>query len=160
MAVGPIPEDYPRLSPYLCVDGAAMAIEFYADVFGALERMRLVGPDGRVGHAELAIGDAVVMLADEHPEAGFRAPASTGGTPVTLSLYVDDVDEVFDRALANGAVEERAVEDQFYGDRAGQFMDPWGHRWHVRSRVEDVTPAEMQRRAQALTAHAGEPSEE
>jgi PhnB protein len=147
MAVDPIPADYPRVNPYLCIDGAARAIEFYADVFGAQERMRMPAPDGRIGHAELQIGDAVIMLADEYPELDFRSPLTIGGTPVTLHVYVEDVDDVFDRALSAGATERRPVEDKFYGERSGQFEDPWGHRWHVSSRIEAVPPDEMARRA-------------
>jgi PhnB protein len=153
--VDPIPEGYPRLTPYLCVDGAAEAIEFYKEVFGGVERVRMPGPDGKVGHAEIEIGEAVVMLADEHPEMGFRSPTSIGGTPVTLHLYVEDVDEVFGKAIAAGAASVRPVENQFYGDRSGQFDDPFGHRWNVASHVEDVPPDEMARRAQELAQTGG-----
>lgn len=142
-----IPEGYPQVIPYLCVDGANEAIDFYGTVFGATERMRMPMPDGRVGHAELQIGDSVVMLADENPEMGIQGPKSVGGTPVTMSVYVDDVDAVFGRAIAGGASELRAVQNQFYGDRSGQFEDPFGHRWSVASHVEDVSPEEMGRRA-------------
>lgn len=145
-----IPEGYPQLSPYIIVDGAAKAIEFYAKVFDATERMRLEGPDGKVGHAEIQIGDGVVMLSDEHPEMGMLGPKSIGGTATTLGLYVDDVDAVVARALENGATALREVQDQFYGDRAGQFLDPFGHRWSVATHIEDVTPEEMQRRAAAM----------
>jgi PhnB protein len=149
-AVKAIPDGYPQVTPYLCVDGAAAAIDFYGRVFGATERMRMGGPDGKVGHAELAIGSGLVMLADEFPEMGQQSPRGLGGTPVTVSLYVDDVDAVFARALEAGATEVRAVTDQFYGDRAGQFEDPWGHRWSVATHVEDVSPEEMARRAEAM----------
>ncbi len=142
-----IPDGYPQVIPYLCVDGANEAIEFYGTVFGATERMRMPMPDGRVGHAELQIGDSVVMLSDESPEMGMRGPKAVGGSPVTMSVYVDDVDQVFDRALGAGASELRAVETQFYGDRSGQFEDPFGHRWSVATHVEDVSPEEMGRRA-------------
>ena len=145
--VNPIPDGYPRVSPYLCVDGAAAAIDFYTSVFGATERMRMAGPDGKVGHAELQLGDGVLMIADEYPEMGIRGPKSIGGTPVTISLYVEDVDAVFDAAVAAGATSLHPVADQFYGDRSGQFEDPFGHRWSVASRVEDVSPKEMARRA-------------
>jgi len=150
MAVSPIPPDYPRLSPYLVVDGAAQAIAFYRDVLGAELRMQMPGPGGRIGHAELSFGDdSLLMLADEHPEMGILGPKKVGGTAVTISLYVDDVDATFASALAAGAVEERPVATQFYGDRLGQFLDPWGHRWSVATHVEDVSPEEMQRRAEA-----------
>ena len=146
--VDPIPAAYPRVSPYLTVDGAAQAIDFYCDVLGATQRGdRMVAPDGRVGHAELAIGDSVVMLADAWPEMGATTPADLGGSPVTLHVYVDDVDRVFAKALAAGAIEIRPVTDQFYGDRSGLFADPWGHLWDVASHVEDVPADEMMRRA-------------
>jgi PhnB protein len=145
--VKPVPEGYPRVSPYLHVDGAADAIDFYVDVLGAKERMRMPAPEGRIGHAELEIGDSVVMLADEFPERDVLGPRSVGGTPVTMSVYVEDVDAVFDRAIDAGAKALRPVEDQFYGDRSGQFEDPFGHRWSVATHVEDVPPDEMSKRA-------------
>lgn len=145
--VKPIPDNYPRLSPYLCTDGASDAIEFYGTVFGATERMRIPGPDGKVGHAELQIGDSLVMLSDEYPEMEVRGPKAIGGTPVTISVYVEDVDAVFDRAVKAGAKPIRSVEDQFYGDRSGQFEDPFGHRWSVATHIEDVSPEEMAKRA-------------
>lgn len=147
--VKPIPDGYPRLSPYLSVDGASDAITFYTEVFGGTERMRMEAPGGRVGHAEIEIGDSVLMLSDEWPEAGVRAPGAYGGTPVMMSLYVEDVDATVQRALDHGATILRPVEDQFYGDRSGQFTDPWGHRWSVATHVEDVPPDEMERRAAA-----------
>ena len=147
--VKPIPDGYPRLSPYLCVDGASDAIAFYTEVLGGTERMRMDAPGGRVGHAEIEIGDSVLMLSDEWPEAGVRAPGAYGGTPVMMSLYVEDVDATVQRALDRGATILRPVEDQFYGDRSGQFTDPWGHRWSVATHVEDVPPDEMERRAAA-----------
>jgi len=142
-----IPDGYPQVSPYLSVDGAGAAIEFYATVFGATERVRMPMPDGRVGHAELQIGDSVVMLADESPEMDVRGPKTVGGTPVTLSVYVEDVDAVFDKAIGAGASVLRPVDNQFYGDRSGQFEDPFGHRWSVATHVEDVSAEEMGRRA-------------
>ena len=145
--VNPIPDNYPRLTPYLCVDGASAAIDFYTTVFGASERMRMPEPSGKIGHAELEIGDSMIMLADEFPEIGIRSPKSIGGTSVTLTLYVEDVDNVFERALANGAESLRPVENQFYGDRAGQFLDPFGHRWSVASRIEEITAEEIGERA-------------
>lgn len=149
--VKPIPDEYPRVIPYLSVDGASEAIDFYTTVFGAEERVRMPGPDGKVGHAELGIGDSVVMLADASPGMGNQSPKTIGGTPVTVMVYVEDVDAVFDRAISAGATVDRPVEDQFYGDRAGQFEDPFGHKWFVATHVEDVAPEEMARRAAALS---------
>jgi PhnB protein len=147
--VKPIPEDYPRVTPYLIVDGASAAIEFYREVLGATERMRLPAPDDKVGHAELQIGDSVLMLADEFPDMDARGPKGVGGTPVTLHVYVEDADAVFDRAVQAGAKALRPVENQFYGDRLGEFEDPFGHRWSVATHVEDVPPDEMAKRAAA-----------
>ncbi|HEX9529611.1 MAG TPA: VOC family protein [Acidimicrobiales bacterium] len=147
--VKPIPDGYPRVIPYLTVEGAAAAIDFYKEVFGATERMRMPGPDGKLGHAELQIGDSVLMLADAYPEMGNPPPKALGGTPVTVMVYVEDVDATFERALKAGATEERKVEDQFYGDRAGQLVDPFGHKWFVATHVEDVPPEEMAKRATA-----------
>jgi PhnB protein len=147
--VKPIPDGYPRVIPYLTVDGAGAAIEFYTKVFGATERVRMPAPDGKIGHAELEIGDSVVMLADAFPDMGAQTPKGLGGTPVTVMVYVEDVDDVFGRAIKAGATEERKVEDQFYGDRAGQFVDPFGHKWFVATHVEDVSPEEMGKRAAA-----------
>ena len=147
--VKPIPEGYPRVIPYLSIDGAGAAIEFYTDVFGAHERMRMPAPGGKIGHAELEFGDSLVMLADVFPDMGGQSPKSIGGTPVTVMLYVEDVDAVFDRAINAGATAERKVEDQFYGDRSGSFVDPFGHKWHVATHVEDVPPEEMEKRAAA-----------
>jgi PhnB protein len=145
--VKPIPDGYPRVTPYLHVDGASKAIEFYRTVFGAKERMRMAAPDGRIGHAELEIGNSMIMLADEHPEMHVLGPKSVGGTPVTVLVYVEDVDRAFERALKAGAKELRPVENQFYGDRSGQFEDPFGHHWNVATHVEDVPPDEMAKRA-------------
>jgi PhnB protein len=151
--VDAIPQGYPRLTPYLIVDDAGAAIDFYTSVLGAKERMRMGGPDGKVGHAELEIGDSVVMLADEHPEMDALGPRTVGGTPVSLHVYVEDADGVFTRALEAGARELRPLEDKFYGDRLGSFEDPFGHHWHVATHIEDVQPDEMSRRArEAATA--------
>jgi PhnB protein len=147
-----IPDNYPRVTPYLIVDGAGDAIDFYTRVLGASERGRMAGPDGRVGHAELEIGDSVIMLADENPQMSIVGPKRIGGTPVTLHVYVEDVDAVFDAAKQAGASPTRDVEDRFYGDRSGQFEDPWGHRWDVSSHVEDVPPEEMAKRAEQAMA--------
>jgi PhnB protein len=152
--VNPIPEGYPRVTPYLIVDGASAAIDFYTSVLGATESMRMDAPGGKVGHAEIQIGDSVVMLADESPEMNARGPKSFGGSPVSLMVYVEDVDAVFARALEAGAKELRPVENQFYGDRLGAFEDPFGHEWNVASHVEDVSPEEMSKRA-AEAARAG-----
>jgi PhnB protein len=147
MAVKPIPDDYPRVMAYLTITGGGDAIDFYTKVFGAKERVRMDGPDGKVGHAELQIGDSVVMLADEFPGMGGPSPKTLGGTPVGLMVYVEDVDDTFKRALKAGATEHEKVEDRFYGDRAGQFTDPFGHRWMVATHIEDVPPDEMAKRA-------------
>jgi PhnB protein len=143
----PIPDNYPQVMPYLIVDGAGEAIEFYKSVFGTTERVRIDGPDGKVGHAELQIGEAVIMLADENPGMNIEGPKSVGGTPVTIHVYVENADATFERAVQAGAKPLRAVEDQFYGDRSGQFEDPYGHRWNVATHVEDVAEDEMLRRA-------------
>ncbi len=150
--VKPIPDGYPQVTPYLCVDGAAEAIDFYTRVLGATERMRMPAPEGKIGHAEIQLGDSVIMLSDEHPDMGVRSPRSIGGTPVAISVYVEDVDAVFQEALAAGATELQPVGNQFYGDRSGQFEDPFGHRWSVATHVEDVPPDEMEKRAAAAMA--------
>jgi len=138
--------------PYLCVKGAASAIEFYQKAFGAEEVMRLSEPGGKIGHAEIRIGDARILLADEYPEQGVLSPLSLGGAGVSISLQVEDVDALAARAVAAGAKLARPVSDQFYGDRAGKLEDPFGHVWHVSTRIEDVSPEEMQRRYEALLA--------
>jgi PhnB protein len=149
-SVKPIPDGYPRVSPYLTVAGASAAIGFYEKILGAKERMRISGPNGSIGHAELQIGESVIMLSDEYEEMQIRGPKKIGGTPVTISVYVEDVDKVFDRAVKEGAKVLRPVQNQFYGDRSGQFEDPFGHRWSVATHVEDVPPEEMAKRAKAL----------
>jgi PhnB protein len=148
--VKPIPDDYPQVSPYLCVDGAAAAIDFYINIFGAKERMRMPQPDGTIGHAELQLGDSVIMLSDEFPGLDVVSPKRVGGVSSSLSVYVEDVDDVFARALKAGAKETRPLTNQFYGDRSGQFEDPFGHRWSVASHIEDVSPDEMAKRAAEL----------
>ena len=148
MAVRPIPDGYHAVTPYLIVEGAARALAFYKEVFGATQQMRMAGPGGRVAHAEMRIGDSVVMLADEVPDMGYRGPKGYGGSAVSLMVYVDDVDATFRRALAAGAIERRAVQDQFYGDRSGTLEDPFGHTWTVSTHVEDLTPDEMIQRAE------------
>ena len=148
----PIPDNYPRLTPYLIVDGAGAAIDFYCSVLGAQESLRMPAPDGRIGHAELRLGDSMIMLADENAQMDVRGPRAIGGTPVSLHVYVEDSDAVFERAVQAGARALRAVEDRFYGDRSGQFEDPFGHRWDVSTHVEDVPPEEMSKRAAAEMA--------
>jgi len=148
--VKPIPEGYSAVTPYLCVRDAARAIEFYKEVFGATESMRLDAPDGKVGHAELKIGDAPFMLADEFPEMDFVSPLTLGGSPITIMVYVEDVDATASRAVAAGAKELKPVADQFYGDRAGKFADPFGHVWMIATHTEDVSPEEIERRVAAM----------
>jgi PhnB protein len=147
--VKPIPEGHHVVTPYLCIKGAADAIEFYKKAFGATEVMRLAQPDGRIGHAELQLGDSRVMLADEFPDMNFRGPHSIGGTAVHLHLYVEDVDAVVGRAVGVGAKVLRPVQDQFYGDRSGSVADPYGHVWHVATHKEDLSMDEIRRRAAA-----------
>src|SRR4051812_9397309 len=149
MAAKPIPDGYQRVMPYLIVRGATKALDFYKRAFGGKERMRLPMGD-RIGHAEIQIGDCVVMLADEFPEMGAKSPETIGGTPVGLCLYVEDVDAVFKQALAAGGKEEKPVKDQFYGDRSGTLIDPFGHKWTIATHVEDVSPEEMRRRMASM----------
>ncbi len=147
-----IPADHLYATPHLALRDAARAIEFYERAFGATTTLRLDQPDGRVGHAELAVGAAKFMLADEFPEYGVVGPATLGGTSVTIQIYVADVDALVERAVAAGARLRRPVKDEFYGDRSGQLEDPFGHRWNFCTRIEEVAPEEMQRRLAALTA--------
>ena len=158
MPVQPIPDGYPSLTPYLIVADGAAAIAFYERAFGAKLRLRLDRPDGKIGHAELEIGDSLVMLADEFPAMDAKAPAAYGGTPVSLHLYVDDADAVAAKAVAAGARLKRPVENQFYGDRLGTIEDPFGHVWHVSTHIEDVSPEEIGRRA-AVMAQGQQPGE-
>ena len=147
----PVPEGHQTASPYLIVKGAARALEFYTKVFGATELMRHTAPDGRVGHAEIRIGDSVIMLADEFPEMGARSPQSYGGSPVSIHLYVENVDALASQAIAAGAKVTRPVQDQFYGDRNGTFEDPFGHTWHISTHIENVPPEELGKRAAAAS---------
>ena len=150
MAVNYIPQGYHTATPYLIVKGAARAIDFYKQAFGATELMRFPGPGGSIGHAEIRIGDSPIMLADEMPQMGYRSPAALGGSPVSVMLYVPDVDKVVDRAVKAGAKLEKPVADQFYGDRNGTIHDPFGHVWTVSTHKEDVSPEEMQRRVAGM----------
>lgn len=149
MAVQPIPEGYHSITPYLIVDGGARALEFYAKAFGAREKLRIPGPGGSIAHAEMLLGDSMFMLADESPASDARSPKSVGGTPVTLMVYVEDVDRVFARAVEAGAKVQRPLANQFYGDRTGGGVDPFGHKWYLAQHVEDVSPEEMDRRMKA-----------
>jgi PhnB protein len=150
MSPRPVPEGYATVTPYLITGSAARAIEFYVKAFGATELMRFVDASGKVGHAEVKIGDSRVMLADEFPDHGARSPKTLGGTPVFIHLYVEDVDAVAARAAAAGARIVRPVENQFYGDRSVTLEDPFGHLWNVATHVEDVSEEEMKRRSAAL----------
>ena len=147
--VKPIPEGYHSATPYLIVKDAARAIEFYKRAFGATELLRMPAPGGKIGHAEIKIGDSPIMLADEAPDMGALSPETLGGTPVSILLYVEDVDAVFNQAIAAGAKVQRPVKDQFYGDRTGGVTDPFGHVWYVATHKEDVSPEEMRKRAAA-----------
>jgi PhnB protein len=152
--VKPIPDNYRRVTPYLIVNGAADAIDFYKKIYGATEIMRMPGPDGKIGHAELKIGDSVVMLADESLERGHKSAKTLGGSPVGLVIYVEDVDRTVKNAVAAGSKLIRPVEDQFYGDRTGGIEDPFGHGWYVATHIEDVSPEEMKKRADAMMSAA------
>lgn len=153
--VKPIPDGYHSVTPYLIVNGAARAIDFYKQAFGATELLRMEGPGGSIGHAEIKIGDSPVMLADEHPEMGFRSPRTLGGPGVSLMIYVENVDEVFPRAIAAGGKELRAVQDQFYGDRSGTLEDPFGHVWTISTHKEDLSNDELMRRSEELLQKEG-----
>ena len=144
-----IPEGYHSITPYLHITGAARAIEFYKEVFGAEEVLRMDAPGGKIGHAEIKIGGSYVMLADECADMGVRSPQSLGGTPVSLLLYVEDVDALAERAVASGAKMLSPLEDKFYGDRMGQLEDPFGHVWAIATHIEDVSPEEIEKRAAA-----------
>jgi PhnB protein len=152
MPVKAIPDGYHTATPVLIVNGAARAIEFYQNAFGAKELMRFPDPSGRIAHAEIKIGDSTIMLADEYPAMGNRSPESLGGTASSIHLYVEDVDAVAERALSNGAKEVRPVTNQFYGDRSGTFADPFGHIWSIATHIEDVSMEELQNRMKAAMA--------
>ncbi|MBV9339538.1 MAG: VOC family protein [Acidobacteria bacterium] len=150
MAVRTIPEGYHSVTPYLIVKGAARAIDFYKKAFGATELMRFPGPNNTIAHAEIKIGDSPIMLADESADGAYHAPQPGSGSPVSLMVYVDDVDKVFNQAVSAGAKSVRPVTDQFYGDRSGNLTDPFGHVWTISTHKEDVSLEEMQRRMAAL----------
>jgi PhnB protein len=150
MTVKPIPDGYQVVTPYLIVKGAKEALDFYRRALGAEERMRLPMPDGRICHAEIQLGDCVLMLADEFPEMGAKSPATLGGTPVGIMLYVKDVDAQFNQAISAGGKVERPVQNQFYGDRSGTFVDPFGHKWTLATHVEDLTAEEIEKRMAAM----------
>ena len=152
MAVKPIPDGYHTVTPYLVVEDAAAAIDYYKKAFGATERGRMEGPDGKIGHAEVQIGDAVVMLSDPVPQGSTRPPIELGGTTSSVVLYVEDVDAVVERAVDAGGIVVMEVADQFWGDRFGTITDPFGHVWSVATHVEDVPPEEMEQRANAAMA--------
>lgn len=145
--VKPVPHGYHSITPYLFIKGAANAIDYYKNVFGAHERMRMPGPNGQVMHAELQIGDSTIMLADENPQIGAISPQTLGGASGSLHVYVENVDAVTQKAVDSGAKLVRPVRDQFYGDRSGTLVDPFGHIWSVATHIEDVSPEELQRRA-------------
>jgi PhnB protein len=152
MATKPIPEGYHTVTPYLVVDDAIEAIDYYKQAFGAKERMRMEAPDGKIGHAELEIGDSLVMLSDPFPQATTRPPSELGGTSAGVFLYVEDVDAVVKKAVDAGATITMEVSDQFWGDRFGSVKDPFGHSWSVATHVEDVPPEEMAERAKQAMA--------
>jgi PhnB protein len=147
--VKPIPEGFHNVTPYLHVRGAAAAIDFYKKVFGATEIMRMPGSNGKIVHAEIRIGDSIVMLADENPPAGIMSPQTVGGYSVGLHVYVENVDAVIQKAVESGAKLLRPIKNQFYGDRSGTLLDPFGHVWSVATHVEDVSPEEMRKRMSA-----------
>lgn len=152
--VKPIPEGYHSVTPYLICDGAADAIEYYKKAFGATELFRM-DHDGKIGHAELKIGDSPIMLADEYPQMGYRSPKALGGTPVSIMIYVEDVDTVYKRAIDAGGNEVKPLQDQFYGDRSGTLTDPFGHVWTIATHKEDVSMEEMNRRMASAHGAAG-----
>ncbi len=155
MSVKKIPDGYHSVTPYLIISGATEAIEYYKKAFGATELMRMPAPGGKIGHAEIKIGDSPIMLADEFSEMGYKSPQSLGGSPVSIMIYVEDVDTMFTQAIAAGGKEQRPVKDQFYGDRMGTLQDPFGHVWHVATHTQDVSPEEMKRRMKVQTAASG-----
>jgi len=154
-AVKPIPDKYHSITPYLYVRGALAAIEFYKNVFGATEIVSMIGPNGKIMHAEVRFGDSIVMLADEDLSRGIMSPHTIGGYSVGLHLYIENVDAVVQKAVENGAKQLHPVKDQFYGDRSGSLLDPFGHMWTIATHIEDVAPEEMQKRMAAISRSAG-----
>lgn len=151
-SVKPIPDGYHNITPYLCIKDAAKALDFYKEAFGAEELFRMAQPDGRIGHAEIQIGDSRLMIADECPDMEFRSPQAYGGSPIGIHLYVEDVDATVNKALVAGAKLVKQVSDQFYGDRNGAVEDPFGHRWFISTHIEDLSPDEIGRRLEAQRA--------
>lgn len=156
MSVSPIPEGYHSVTAYLIIEDAQQAIQWYHQVFGAEEKLRLTGPGGAIGHAEILIGDSHVMLADAHPDMGAFPPAHYGGSPINLLIYTTDVDVMFDRALEAGAEVVRPLVDQFYGDRSGMIKDPFGYTWTLATHIEDLSQAEVQQRFDDMMSGASE----
>ena len=155
MPAKPVPDGYHTATPYLIINGAAAALKFYKEAFGATELFRMDAPGGKIGHAEIKIGDSPIMLADEYPDMGYRGPQAIGGTPVSIMLYVEDVDAVFNRTVAAGAKVKQPVIDQFYGDRSATLEDPFGHVWTIATHKEDLTPEEIGKRAEVWMKQQG-----
>jgi|SRR5271165_2573407 len=151
----PVPDGYHSVTPYLYVRGAAAAIDYYKNIFGAAEILRLPGPDGRIMHAEIKIGDSIVMLADENPSAGMMSPQTIGGYSAGMLVYIENVDAVISKAIESGAKALRPIKDQFYGDRSGSVLDPFGQMWTIATHVEDVSPEELSKRMAAMGQAAG-----
>lgn len=159
MSVNPIPEGYHTVTPYVIVDGAADALEWYAKAFNATEMLRLPGPDGKLMHCEFKIGDSPIMMADGCPEMNAKGPQAYGGSPVSICLYVEDVDALFKQAIDAGGKELRPVTDQFYGDRMGTLEDPFGHTWSIGTHMEDLTEEEVGERFQAMMSQGAAPED-
>ena len=153
--VKPIPEGYHTATPYLILNDADKALEFYKQAFGAIEVVRMASPDGKVGHAEIKIGDSMLMLGEETLEMGYRGVQSYGGSPVSIMLYVEDCDALFNQAVAVGATVKQPMKDQFYGDRSGTVADPFGFQWNLSTHKEDVTPEDMKKRMEAAMSQSG-----
>lgn len=158
MATKAIPDGYHTVTPYLIIKGAAEALDFYSRALGAQELFRMPLPDGRIAHAEMKIGDSPIMLADEMPEMGHRSPQTLGGAGVSIMVYLDDVDEVYARCLSMGATEMQPLKNQFYGDRSGTLIDPFGHVWTIATHIEDVPPDELERRAKEASQQMAQAS--
>lgn len=156
MATRPIPEGYHTVTPYLIFSDASKAIDFYKEAFGATELFRMPTPEGKIGHAEIKIGDSPIMMADEYPDMGYVGPQALGGSPISIMLYVEDVDASFPRAIQAGAEEVKPLQDQFYGDRSGTLKDPFGYTWTISTHVEDVAPEEIERRHKEWMEQAAE----